>query len=345
MPATGSTGSAAVAPDVDLPPGHRLERPSLASADEMLALVHACDIAAIGFADFTAAGVMAWLGAPFTSPDLDGWLVRDRHGRLVGGGYLSSSYGGSGETGSIFVHPDGDPALHRTLAQLIVARSAERAAAAGRPHHELVFWSRNEPLVARAVAEIGARKAHTFARLRRVLDGRDGRTPLPTGVTIVGVDHRDEAVMREVHAVHVEAFVGHYRFQPSTYEAWRARLAAVPEMPYEDWLVARADGSVVGIMQAGPSTTDGLGLIQVLAVLASHRGRGIAKALLDRAFAGFAARGYRSAEIGVDRDNQTGAFALYTSVGLRVLFDADAWELDVPAGGHGPGLADVGGRA
>ena len=46
--------------EVPLPPGHVLQRPRVAELDEMLALVHACDIAAVGFADFSAGDVREW---------------------------------------------------------------------------------------------------------------------------------------------------------------------------------------------------------------------------------------------------------------------------------------------
>ena len=63
-----------------------------------------------------------------------------------------------------------------------------------------------------------------------------------------------------------------------------------------------------------------------LAVLASHRGRGIGAALLRRSFASFAARGLHRVRLNVDAENATGATALYERVGMRVVNRWDLWE-------------------
>lgn len=317
--------------DAPLPLGHRLARPQLADADEMLALAHACDVAAIGAPDVTDGELQAWFDSPFTNPEVDGWIVRDPAGRLAGGAYIANSYGERSDIGIVYVHPLADPALYRRLVDLLVLRSAERAAEAGRADHDLVVWCTNAPRLAQAVAEAGARKARTFAVMRRELDGSEGAVPLPDGVTITAVHSEDEAQMREFHAVYVASFAGHYNFNPSTYEAWRAHVAAAANTPYHQWLVARVDGGMVGVMQAGPISADAGGLIWILAVLEAFRGRGIAKALLDQAFAVFRAQGLARAGLGVDVENDTGAYRLYESVGMRVLYTADARDLTVPA--------------
>ena len=72
-----------------------------------------------------------WLDAPFTTPDADGWTVRGADGRLLAWAYLESSYGERSEDGIVYLHPEADQSLIRSLAKLLVARSAERAAAAG----------------------------------------------------------------------------------------------------------------------------------------------------------------------------------------------------------------------
>jgi len=90
--------------------------------------------------------------------------------------------------------------------------------------------------------------------------------------------------------------------------------------------VARVDGAVVGVLQAADRSADGGGWVRNLGVLTAHRGRGIARVLLDRAFATFHARGFTWAGLGVDRANETGAHRLYESAGMRLQFQADAWE-------------------
>jgi ribosomal protein S18 acetylase RimI-like enzyme len=88
---------------------------------------------------------------------------------------------------------------------------------------------------------------------------------------------------------------------------------------------------MVGVMQAADRSEDGGGWVRNLGVLPTHRGRGIARALLDRAFAVFRDRGYTWAGLGVDLQNETGAYRLYESVGMKIAYKADAWELTIPA--------------
>jgi len=91
------------------------------------------------------------------------------------------------------------------------------------------------------------------------------------------------------------------------------------------------DGAVVGVLPAADRSADGGGWVRNLGVLTAHRGRGIARVLFDRAFATFHARGFTWAGLGVDRANETGACRLYVSAGMRLQFQADAWERTVPA--------------
>ncbi|MGI8899567.1 MAG: GNAT family N-acetyltransferase [Nocardioides sp.] len=119
---------------------------------------------------------------------------------------------------------------------------------------------------------------------------------------------------------------------PTTYGSGSRRRSPDPTgTPYEQWLVARVDGAVVGVLRCADRSADGGGWVRNLGVLTAHRGLGIARVLLDRAFATFHARGFTWAGLGVDRANETGAHRLYESAGMRLQFQADAWELTVPA--------------
>jgi GNAT superfamily N-acetyltransferase len=59
------------------------------------------------------------------------------------------------------------------------------------------------------------------------------------------------------------------------------------------------------------------------------RGRGIASALLRRAFAAFASRGLPQVMLNVDSENSTGAVLLYESVGMRTVRAWDVYEKPV----------------
>ena len=78
------------------------------------------------------------------------------------------------------------------------------------------------------------------------------------------------------------------------------------------------------------------GWISEIGVLKSHRGRGIADALLRRSFATFAERGFGRVMLNVDAENPTGATALYERVGMRIIKRWDLWERS--AGSSSPPL-------
>ena len=69
-----------------------------------------------------------------------------------------------------------------------------------------------------------------------------------------------------------------------------------------------------------------IGWIGDLAVRAPWRRRGLGQALLLHSFGLFAEAGKRRAGLGVDRDNATGALALYERVGLRIVRQSNTWE-------------------
>jgi mycothiol synthase len=56
----------------------------------------------------------------------------------------------------------------------------------------------------------------------------------------------------------------------------------------------------------------------VLGVRAPWRGRGLGRALLEHAFAAFAARGFAAVILGAEADSPTGADRLYERVGMRM---------------------------
>ena len=67
--------------------------------------------------------------------------------------------------------------------------------------------------------------------------------------------------------------------------------------------------------------------IESIGVVPAWRGRGIAKALLRRAFAALAKRGHHEVRLGVDAQNPTGAVALYESVGMTPYRSYDIFDL------------------
>jgi mycothiol synthase len=137
--------------------------------------------------------------------------------------------------------------------------------------------------------------------------------PTPDGVTIRSFrSGRDERTFWEVAE---SAFEGHYGHVPSPFESFEDEWYGSSDWDPDRVLLAEVDGRVVGETAWVASGTDGY--IPSVGVLESHRGRGIATALLRATFARIAEAGFASATLTVDTENATGAVGLYRSVGME----------------------------
>jgi mycothiol synthase len=160
----------------------------------------------------------------------------------------------------------------------------------------------------------------------RRLDPKEDPGVTPVGVTIRAFETgRDERVL---HRVHEASFADHWGFRPVPYETFEAEMYEA-----EDWdpslaHFAEVDGEVVGDVVSLSFAGDGY--VALLGVVPGWRGRGIAKALLRRAFAELAKRGHHEVRLGVDAQNPTGAVALYESVGMTPYRAYDIFDLGTP---------------
>jgi mycothiol synthase len=135
----------------------------------------------------------------------------------------------------------------------------------------------------------------------------------PEGIVIRDFESgRDD---REVYRLIEDAFSEWPDRQPTAFGDWASR--AIHREGFEPWMVPVAvDGDeIVGVANLVPSPESGW--VQYLATKASHRHRGIARAVLQHAFAMFHDRGRRSC--GLSTDSRTGALSLYEKLGMRVM--------------------------
>lgn len=145
----------------------------------------------------------------------------------------------------------------------------------------------------------------------------------PEGVTIRAFETgRDE---RPLHEVEEASFADHWGFRPVPFELFEQEMYGADDWDPSLAFLAEVDASVVGLVVA--FSFEGEGNVAVLGVVPAWRGRGIAKALLRRAFAELARRGHREVRLGVDAQNPTGAVALYESVGMTPYRAYDIYDL------------------
>lgn len=148
----------------------------------------------------------------------------------------------------------------------------------------------------------------------------------PGGVTIRAFETgRDE---RALHEVEEASFADHWGFRPVPFELFEQEMYGADDWDPSLAFLAEVDAAVVGLVVA--FSFEGEGNVAVLGVIPAWRGRGIAKALLRRAFAELAERGHREARLGVDAQNPTGAVALYESVGMSPYRAYDIYDLGTP---------------
>ncbi len=165
----------------------------------------------------------------------------------------------------------------------------------------------------------GLRPVRHFHYMQIDLDPRPEPGGAPAGIRI-----EPPADLAPVHAVLVDAFADDWGYHPEPLDRWTAEQTAGPSHDPSLWLVAWDGDEPVGALTA--NAWDDRGWVGEVGVRASHRGRGIAGALLRRSFATFADRGLARVLLNVDSENPTGATALYERVGMRVVWRWDLWE-------------------
>ncbi len=252
---------------------------------------------------------------------IDAWLVTDDADRVVAYGQATREEADIVGSWGV-VHPEQrGRGIGSALFGRIEARAAELLAGVDSPRFQHSINSRDDAAAAMAHAR-GLRRIRHFWHMQIDLTGPIDTVPSPDGIDIGGIDPPDD--LRAIHAILDQAFVDDPGDHPEPFDRWVDEHAASPSYDPTLWLVARDDAVPVGALTA--SAGDDGGWVDWLAVLASHRGRGIGMALLQRSFALFAERGLRRVMVNVDADNVTGATGVYERAGMRVVNRWDKWE-------------------
>jgi ribosomal protein S18 acetylase RimI-like enzyme len=138
--------------------------------------------------------------------------------------------------------------------------------------------------------------------------------PPPAGISVRPYDPaRDE---RPVHRLIADAF-GEWRDgDPMSFEEWAPWVIRHGSFSPDLSRLALDGDELVGAVLALDIDGSDEGWVEQVATKATHRHRGIARALLSSAFRAFAERGKRRA--GLSTDVRTGALDLYERVGMSV---------------------------
>jgi GNAT superfamily N-acetyltransferase len=153
----------------------------------------------------------------------------------------------------------------------------------------------------------------------------------------------DEDDLRAVHDVLEGAFTDHFNSRTESFAEFVHRLREDPGHRWDHWWLAELTdvdegvppepaGALVATVSTSDDGPDG-SYVDYLGVLASARGRGVAKRLLSTVIADAAARGRDRVGLEVDASSPTGADGLYTSMGWVEKYTTESWHLDVPVPG------------
>ncbi len=292
-------------------------------------------VADVHLADQLADGVEPTLDAYFirqvwNRPGIDlatdTWVVTDAAGAIVAYGQAVQDEPGIVGSWGVVLPAYRGRGIGTALFDRIEERASVQLSGASSPRFRHSINATDTAAAEMATAR-GLRPIRHHWHMGIDLDGPVVAGSPPAGIEIGGVDPATE--LPAIHAILVAAFAEDPADHPEPFDEWVAEHEASPSHDPSLWLVARDGGVPVGALIA--SDGDDAGWVDWLAVLSSHRGRGIAAALLHRAFAAAAARGLRRVLLNVDAENATGATAVYERAGMRAVFRWDLWE-------RGPGV-------
>lgn len=185
---------------------------------------------------------------------------------------------------------------------------------------------------------------HGYSAVRRFytmrIDMTEPPTPAPLPPAYRWEPYRHPEQLSDIVIVDRLAFRDHYGHIDLDFDEEVAEVRHYFEsLPYFDPslffnVVEEATGTIVAtnwnlIQEQGDPEA---GYVDNVAVLREHRGKGIALAMLTKAFSALYERGKRSAVLGVDSENLTGALRLYEKAGMKPVFSRIRYEKIVRPG-------------
>ena len=298
-----------------------------------------CELANDGTTDVTLESITAQLAGPVAMREAQ-LLVLDAESPV---GLLSVENEVDGR--EIFIDAYALGSRRRELLDELLARglsSAREVAAADADARvppgadplemDAAFWQvttatyTTDHVYADAIEAAGFTSVRTYWRMILDLRGWSATPPVaPLGVTKRVVD--GEADQRLLLRLRNESFADHFgeTFERN-FDDYLAQLLATDGCDPSRWWIAERDGEPVGLCILDDSKAEfDEGYVRTLGVVASARGRGIARWLLQCAAADAGARGRTGLALTVDGRNTTGATRLYESVGFRIRQQLDLY--------------------
>jgi len=282
-------------------------------AREVAELIRACELHDGGLAERTLEDMQAIWGRPSFSLAGSAVGVRDGDALVAYGAIAWPRYA------DVWVLPSH---RGRGIGAALMRWSWDAARALGHPSVGQSVHERAVDAIALLTAA-GYEQTRTSWILEIELDAPPPAPALPGGYALrTFVPGRDE---RAAYQVIEDAFAEWPDRDDEPYEDWVAQTLGRPGFAPEQLLLAVRGDAVVGALVL---VDDGEGYVDQLAVARAHRGKGLARALLQGAFAIAWERGQRSCVLATD--TRTGALGLYEHVGMRPRGTYPHFERELP---------------
>jgi len=299
--------------------------------EEAVALMNACDMAAIGLMEHPLEEVRADWEGDIPDPDNSGWLVRAEDGLLVAIAEVTHTQFQRFD-GASYIHPDHrERGLEEALLGMIEAHAV---AMLPKATHDKRVVLRVHPY-STETAEITLLVAHGFVEVRRflimqiVLPTEPLPIPeVPTSLTLRPFEPERDALA--VHAAQTEAFGDHWGSVPRSFEEWSQSHMGRRDFDPSLWFVV-TDGEQIAGAIIGSHDLPDVGFVSMLGVRRAWRGRGVGMILLQACFRAMQTAGKTTVALGVDADNTTGAVRLYERAGMHAVVTTLAMQKELRA--------------
>lgn len=265
-------------------------------------------------------------------------LVVEHDGELAG--YLEFDEQLDPWTPCVETYAEGrvDPAHgDRGIGAFLLGRAVDRASdvAAHNPRLPVVFRTTlvdPHPSTIRWFTDRGLTEERHLLQLRIDLDGDLPEPVWPGGTSAV---RGDRVAVADLHAALVTAFGDHHLGATDDLETWEELAVERGRVQLRASVAALTDDrDVVGVAlgHVGGDGDPGLGVIVELGVVPTHRGVGLATALLRTCFQQFADLGVERVGLEVDDVTLDGALRLYERAGMEVVHHTLVLRHDLPVG-------------
>ena len=284
---------------------------TVADVDATIAMINACELHDSGEVMWERADLLADIATAGFDPDRDWVGVFDGERAVAWGLYIHP------RRAWVDVHPH---QRGRGVGTWLRRWAEERARASGADRVGQTIDDERRSVCAMFEAN-GYKPRHTSWVLRMDHPNEPSPPSSLDGIDLRPISSDDVAATMTMFETAFSEFADRL---PTSEATWRAMTVEREGFAPDDLILALEDDHVIGgalLLDADEIWVD------KLAVAATHRHRGVARALLETAFRRSFERGYDHTSLSTD--SRTGALSLYERVGMRVTRSFTNWGLDL----------------